>query len=173
MMNKVDVETLYLKDDGRIPNNPELPLILYRGSLEGLEDSCAEQFKKNNWTNSWKNGVFDYHHYHSNTHEVLGVVNGEASITFGGENGETVTVKKGDAVVIPAGVGHKKESSSSDFQVVGAYPNGREHDLYTGKPNERPDVLEEVQKVPFPETDPIFGGDGPLVEIWSNVNQMK
>lgn len=169
-MNKVDVETLYFKDNGNIPNNPDLPLILYRGSLVDLVDNCADQFKKNNWTNSWKNGVFDYHHYHSNTHEVLGVVSGEATITFGGEDGEKVTVKKGDAVVIPAGVGHKRESATSDFQVVGAYPNGRDHDMKTGDPNER-DALETIQRVPFPETDPIFGGDGPLIEVWSNVNR--
>ncbi|WP_377889871.1 cupin domain-containing protein [Alkalihalobacillus sp. R86527] len=163
-MNKADVETM------GIPNNPDLPLLLYRGSLVDFTNTCAEQFKKNNWTNSWKNGVFDYHHYHSNTHEVLGIVSGEATITFGGENGEKVTVRKGDAVVIPAGVGHKRESASSDFQVVGAYPNGRDHDMKTVDSNER-DALKAIQRVPFPETDPIFGGDGPLVEIWSNVNQ--
>ncbi|WP_347551034.1 cupin domain-containing protein [Pseudalkalibacillus hwajinpoensis] len=170
-MNKTNVEKLFFTDHGAIPNNPDLPLVLYRGILSGYIESCAEQFAINNWTNSWKNGVFDYHHYHSNTHEVLGIVGGTAVITFGGEQGEAVEVNKGDVVVIPAGVGHKKERGSADFKVVGAYPNGMDHDLKTGKPEERPKVIENIQNVPSPDKDPILGRNGPLIEIWSHVNR--
>lgn len=167
-MNKQNVETHYFSDNGRIPNN-DLPLVLYRKSLEDQIDSCAKLFKQNNWTNSWENGVFHYHHYHSNTHEVLGVISGTASITFGGENGETIEVEKGDVVVIPAGVGHKKEHGSNNFKVVGAYPNGMPHDLKTGKKEERPEVLENIQQVPLPSTDPLEGRNGYLIELWSNL----
>ncbi|WP_226658726.1 cupin domain-containing protein [Guptibacillus hwajinpoensis] len=163
-MDKEMVKTLYFDDDGKIPNNVFYPLTLYRGVLKNQD--AMDLFKKNNWTNAWENGVFPYHHYHSNTHEVLGIAKGEASITFGGEKGETIHVKEGDVVVIPAGVGHKREQASSEFLVVGAYPNGRQHDLKTGKRDERPTVLENIQHVPIPETDPVYGVDGPLIQSW-------
>ncbi|KMM39041.1 cupin domain-containing protein [Guptibacillus hwajinpoensis] len=168
-MNKLYTETFYFSDNGHIPNN-SLPLVLYRRSLEGRIDSCIKLFKQNKWSNSWENGVFPYHHYHSNTHEVLGVISGSASITFGGENGESVKVEKGDVVVIPAGVGHKKEQSSADFKVVGAYPNGMSHDLKTGEAEERPEVIENIQNVPLPSTDPLQGQNGHLVVLWSDLN---
>jgi len=164
-MKKEMINTLYFGDDGKIPNNAFYPLILYRAALEN--HNAMALFNKNNWTNAWQNGVFPYHHYHSNTHEVLGIVKGEASITFGGEKGETIRVEEGDVVVIPAGVGHKREQASSDFLVVGAYPDGRDHDLRTGEPNERPTVLENIQNVPVPEFDPVFGVDGPLKKSWT------
>ncbi|MDO6658491.1 cupin domain-containing protein [Anaerobacillus sp. 1_MG-2023] len=164
-MEKHQIKTITFEDDGNIPNNPFHPLILYPGALDH-PDNCMKIFKENNWTNAWENGVFSYHHYHSNSHEVLGVIKGEASITFGGENGKTVEVTVGDVVVIPAGVGHKKEASSTDFRVVGAYPAGMPHDLRTGKADERKDAIDNIKNVPLPATDPIFGVNGPLLDVW-------
>lgn len=74
-------ETFFFQDDGIIPNN-KLPLLIYRKVIDETGDSAAkffeERFAENNWKNSWRNGVYDYHHYHSNTHEVLGVYKGKA-----------------------------------------------------------------------------------------------
>ena len=71
-------------------------------------------------------------------------------------------------VVIPAGVGHCRESSGGGFSVIGAYPKGQEnYDLRTGEAGERPEVLENIRNVPLPETDPLFGGKGPLIGRWS------
>ncbi|MGA9288923.1 MAG: cupin domain-containing protein [Anaerobacillus sp.] len=167
-METNDVEKVYLLSDDEIPNNPALPLLFYHGGIRNRTASCANVFKENNWTNAWRNGVFDYHHYHSNTHEVLGIVSGTACILFGGENGRKLEVKKGDTVVIPAGVAHKKESSSEDFQVIGAYPNRMTPDLKTGKADERPVAQATIKNVPLPTTDPLQGRSGPLIEIWSN-----
>ena len=159
------------EDDGRIPNNPTLPLLVYPAALgeSGQHPSrCKELLARNGWGGSWVDGVFSYHHYHSTSHEVLCVVGGSARITFGGPEGETVEIRVGDAVVIPAGVGHKNEGSSPDFSVVGAYPRGQEHyDLRTGEEGERPEVLENIRSVPLPDTDPLFGKDGPLTGRWS------
>ncbi|MEJ7840252.1 MAG: cupin domain-containing protein [Rubrobacter sp.] len=167
----IDVREYRFEDDGRIPNNPDLPLLVYPQVLteDAREPSrCRVLLSKNGWGGAWINGVFPYHHYHSTSHEVLCVVGGGARITFGGSEGETVEVQAGDVVVIPAGVGHRNEGSGSDFSVVGAYPRGQEnYDLRTGEEGERPEVLENIRNVPMPETDPLFGGEGPLLGHWS------
>ena len=167
----IDVREYRFEDDGRIPNNPALPLLIYPQVLaeDAREPSrCRELLSENGWGGSWVNGVFPYHHYHSVSHEVLIVVGGSAEITFGGSEGETVRVEAGDAVVIPAGVGHCRESSGDSFSVVGAYPKGQEsYDLRTGEEGERPEVLENIRGVPLPETDPLFGEGGPLTKRWS------
>ena len=159
------------EDDGRIPNNPSLPLLVYPAALGEPERSpsrCKEKLAGNGWVGAWVNGVFPYHHYHSTSHEVLCVVGGSARIAFGGPEGAVVGVEAGDVVVIPAGVGHKNEGSSGDFSVIGAYPRGQQsYDLRTGEEGERPEVLENIRNVPLPEADPLHGRQGPLVESWS------
>jgi uncharacterized protein YjlB len=166
-MNEPKVQTFYLKDDGIMPNNPDLPVILYQGALKNQERQAEKIFNQHNWTNSWTNGVFDYHHYHSDTHEVLGVISGSAVLQLGGEQGQSVELQAGDVAVLPAGTAHKRLSSSSNFRIVGAYPNGMEYNLYTGKAGERTKALEEMKHVPVPGTDPVFGETGPLLEHWS------
>lgn len=165
-----DIQAHLFDDDGRIPNNPELPLLIYPDVLlkpAALPSECERLFGENGWGGSWRDGVFPYHHYHSTAHEVLGVVRGSARIAFGGEAGVTVEVGMGDVVVIPAGVGHRNIGSSSDFLVVGAYPRDQTWDLRTGEPGERPEVLENIAHVALPETDPVFGKEGPLLRYWA------
>lgn len=164
------VETHMFEDDGRIPNNPELPLLVYPGALSG-DDAPGSAFRElldeNGWGGAWRNGVFPYHHYHSTSHEVLGVVGGGARLTFGGPSGVKLEVEAGDVVVIPAGVGHKNEGSDAGFSVIGAYPRGQEsYDLRTGEEGERPEVLENIRGAALPERDPVFGEEGPLIEHW-------
>jgi uncharacterized protein YjlB len=166
---EVEVRAYFFEDDGRIPNNPELPLLVYAGALAGSDNTAGRLgrlLKENGWGGIWRNGVFSYHHYHSTAHEVLGVVGGEARITFGGERGETLEVAAGDVVVIPAGVGHRNAGSGAGFEVIGAYPAGQSWDLRTGDPEDRPGALENVRAVPLPRTDPLFGSGGPLRERW-------
>jgi uncharacterized protein YjlB len=171
MKEQIDVGEYWFEDDGGIPNNPTLPLLVYPQALaEDILDPsrCTELLSKNGWGGSWVDGVFPYHHYHSTSHEVLCVIGGSASITFGGPQGETIEVSAGDAVVIPAGVGHCNEGSDSEFSVVGAYPRGQEnYDLRTGEEGERPEVLENISNAALPESDPLFGDEGPLVRRWT------
>ncbi len=172
-MDKIgpEPEQHFFEDDGRIPNNPELPLLLYPKALDKPESEpsrCKELLGRNGWGGAWVDGVFSYHHFHSNAHEVLCVVGGSARLAFGGPDGETVEVEAGDVVVIPAGVGHKNEGSGRGFTVIGAYPRGQEgYDLRTGEESERSQVLENISSVALPEQDPLFGRDGPLLEHWS------
>ena len=168
---EAEVKELRFEDDGSIPNNPTLSLLVYPQALAEDErdpSRLKELLAQNGWGGAWVDGVFPYHHYHSNAHEVLCVVGGDARITFGGPEGERVEVRAGDVVVIPAGVGHCRESSGAGFSVVGAYPRGQEnYDLRTGEEGERPEVLENISTVPLPGTDPLFGEGGPLTQRWS------
>jgi uncharacterized protein YjlB len=157
-------------DDGSIPNNPRLPLLVYPGALSLPDDdpaaTCEAVFAANDWGGSWRNGIYPFPHYHSTAHEVLGICRGEASARFGGEVGIELTVRAGDVVVIPAGVGHQNLGSSPDLLVVGAYPRRQRFDLCRGRPEERPHALENIARVPLPAADPVYGADGPLVEHW-------
>ena len=50
---------------------------------------------------AWRNGVFPFHHYHSNAHEALGVYEGEVTVQFGGDGGVTLTARPDDMIVLP------------------------------------------------------------------------
>lgn len=160
------VHTLFLHDDGVIPNHPTLPVLIYQGVWADNPSSAEQKMNDHRWGNSWVNGVFDYHHYHSNAHEALAVISGSVQIILGGEHGQVVTLQAGDIVVLPAGTGHKRLHASLDFRIAGAYPAGMKYNTRTGGPNERPQALCEIQEVPLPDTDPVYGEDGPLLKLW-------
>ena len=165
----VEPEEFLFKDDGMFPNSA-LPLLLYRQAFtaeaEDLASVIEQRFAENDWTNSWRNGVYSFAHYHSTTHEALGVYCGSAILRLGGELGKNVAVHAGDVIVIPTGVAHRKVESSEDFGVVGAYPDGREWDLLRGRPGERPQADRNIAALPIPDNDPIYGLEGPLRQIW-------
>ena len=171
LLRAPNVETFILTDDGVFPNNRALPLLVYKKALNPDAPDLTSQvqaiFAENGWAGSWIDRIFDFHHYHSKSHEVLAVCNGRADVCFGGEHGITLTLAAGDVVVIPAGVAHKNRGSSSDFVVVGAYPRGQEN--YTtchGRREERPEADKNIVSTPVPESDPLYGPDGPLTERW-------
>lgn len=156
------------EDDGTIPNSV-FPLVIYKKAFpfaDYLDNVMEKAFARNNWTNSWRNGVYDYHHYHSISHEVLGIYKGSAELQLGGDNGEKVDVVEGDVIIIPAGTGHKMISSTDDFAVLGAYPDGMDYDLMTGADGDRPAADERIAKVPFPDNDPVLGERGGIMEFW-------
>ncbi|MFP4032695.1 MAG: cupin domain-containing protein [Desulfococcaceae bacterium] len=165
-----EMEAVLLKEDGDFPNNSELPLLLFPAAADLSDDDPArvfeERFSENGWGSSWRNGIFPYHHYHSTAHEVLGVYRGEAKVLFGGEDGEIRKVATGDVVVIPAGVAHKCLEWSSDLGVVGAYPGNQRPNLMQGKAGERPEADKNIAAVPLPESDPLYGPEGPLMDHW-------
>ena len=169
LINQFEVEAIQIHPSGNIPNS-ELPLLVYRRAVRLQSDDPAsvfeDLFKANGWTDSWRNGIYDYHHYHSTAHEVLGVYAGTASVNFGGEGGPITRVFAGDVIVIPAGVSHKNLGASPDFGVVGAYPKGQKVDMHYGKPNERAKADANISKLPLPERDPVQGGDGALFRFW-------
>ena len=126
------VETYRFADDGIVPNNPALPLVVYRGALPAAGDrasACERMFAEHGWPDSWRNGIYADHHYHSTAHEVLGIARGSARVRLGGEGGQTVELRAGDVVAIPVGIALKRESASADLLVIGAYPCGQRPNL--------------------------------------------
>jgi uncharacterized protein YjlB len=159
-------DTHHFADDGAIPNSP-LPVLIYHRVRDATSaPSCEALFTRNGWGGQWRSGIFDFHHFHSTAHEVLGIVAGRATVLLGGPAGEPFEVGAGDVLVLPAGTGHCRMSSTDDLLVVGAYPRGQEWDLRRGDPGEHDEVLANIAAVALPDTDPVLGAGGPLVELW-------
>jgi uncharacterized protein YjlB len=160
-MNR-DVETYTFEDDGLIPNS-KLPVLVYH---EVAPASWEELFADNNWAGAWRNGIYPFHHFHSTSHEVLGIARGSAEVVLGGPGGRRFSIRPGDVLVLPAGTGHCNAGGGADLLVIGAYPNGMSWDLRRGAAEEREEVLANVAAVPLPDADPVHGRAGPLVELW-------
>jgi uncharacterized protein YjlB len=163
------VEQFLLPDDGIFPNS-DLPVLLYRGVLK-LPKILAPAyirrlFRKNGWSNAWNYGIYEYNHYHSITHEVLGVHKGQTRLLLGGGKGVKVKIARGDVIIIPAGVAHRNLEKLSDVQCIGAYPGGSDYDINYGNVGERPQADRNIARVPVPTHDPVFGKKAGLVKFW-------
>jgi uncharacterized protein YjlB len=168
----VEPETFMFKDDGWVPNNPTLPLLVYKASIDivGVSDpeSLMERtFKANGWGYSmWRNGIYPYIHYHSMIHEALGIARDRARLRFGGTQGEEVDLSAGDVAVLPAGTGHQNLWSTADLSVIGAYPPQGTYNLCRVSKAEHDEALRTIGGVPVPTSDPVLGAGGPLCRLW-------
>jgi uncharacterized protein YjlB len=151
-------------------NNDKFPVLLYKGVLKlpllFAGAAVRRLFRKNGWTNNWKDGIYTYHHYHSNTHEALAAISGSTTLELGGEKGALITFEKGDVVIIPAGVAHRNLGKEQDIICIGGYPEGKDYDMNYGCSAERPVADRKIASIPLPETDPVYGPGKGLVGIW-------
>jgi uncharacterized protein YjlB len=155
------LETWQAPPGTRIPNNPRFPVLVYRGA--GITDAGAakERFAEHGWGGAWVDGVFDFHHYHSTSHEALAVVAGRATLELGGPQGEAFEVEAGDVLVLPAGTGHRRARADAAFTVVGAYPAGQEdYDLLHGDDEAEVEAARERIAALGPPPDDPIGGSG-------------
>lgn len=163
--------TFRFRDDGIIPNHPRWPLISYRHPvlLPTDVDPAAvfeDLFRLNGWERSWRGEIYDYVHYHSQIHEVLGVARGKVKVRFGGNRGRLCYGKAGDVFILPAGTGHQCLGASKDFLAVGAYPaKGTYDECTSSKDHDR--AVKTVIKVARPPKDPVYGAKGPLLDLWA------
>ena len=166
----MDPEPYIFRNDGEIPNNPMLPVLFYKAAVTSPDKATyfENTFQMNGWGGTWRNVIFDYHHFHPNAHEALGIASGRARIQLGGRNGRVFEVEEGDMLILPAGTGHINLDSSGDFVVVGAYPAGQENYDICKSLEESPEAPERIEKVALPKSDPLFGEDGPLTTLWQN-----
>ncbi|PWU01062.1 MAG: hypothetical protein C5B51_23770 [Terriglobia bacterium] len=51
---------------------------------------CIFFIKASGWTGIWADTIYDYTHFHSNAHEVLGVAEGKVTLRLGGDEGSLV-----------------------------------------------------------------------------------
>jgi uncharacterized protein YjlB len=166
-----DIEplTFVFADDGLVPNNP-MPFLVYKAAVDVAnahpEKTIEGLFGAHGWGEMWRNGVYDFLHYHATVHEALGVARGHARVRFGGDQGREFDIAAGDVAILPAGTGHQCISSSADFCVVGAYPPGPPMDLVRPTKEAHAKALKTIPQVKVPMTDPVRGADGPLVELW-------
>lgn len=159
-------------DDGSVPNNPRLPVLLYRGVIDVMatrdpESEVERMFSANGWGRDlWRDGIYPYTHYHSMIHEALGIARGRARVRLGGPQGKDVEVAAGDVAVLPAGTGHQRLEGSSELCVIGAYPPEGTFNLCRGAKGEHDEALRTISQVPVPASDPVYGAAGPLLSLW-------
>jgi uncharacterized protein YjlB len=167
--------TQRFSDDGIVPNNTRWPLVVYRGAVcfpNGFEPGAAMDalFEANGWGRSWRDTIYDFVHYHSRVHEVLGVARGRATVEFGGVKGRRLRLKAGDVAILPAGTGHRLIDASSNFLVVGAYPQTGTYDECTDT-RDRQKAAKNIARVKKPQSDPVYGRAGGLMKLWHSARK--
>ncbi len=161
------LETLNFKPNGLVPNS-RFPVLIHRAAVTAgagvdLADAIEATFRRHDWLNNWRElGVYDYYHFHSTTHEALGMARGRITLRLGGagEGGAVVTLTAGDILVLPAGTSHTRLENSPDSQMVGGYPDGRDWDLIRDEKVTEAEARAAVKLIgslPIPARDPATG----------------
>lgn len=152
-----------------MPNSP-LPLIFAEAAIQGPGDPDAVKalLRRHGWQGTWLYTIYDFWHYHTTGHEVLACVAGEAEVGFGGDTGLRRPMRPGDAVIIPAGVGHRRFSASRDFAVVGAYPPGQDGTVVRAGEKPLDAAAAEIATLALPDYDPIDGRRPGRLAAWSS-----
>ena len=151
----------HFKDDGIVPNHSRWPVIVYRRAIRLPPEYDPATvvdavFAANDWGRSWRDTIYDFVHYHSQVHEVLGVAQGRARVECGGIKGRILSLTAGDVVILPAGTGHRLIDASKNFRVVGAYPPDGAYDECTDT-RDREEAKKRIAKVRKPRKDAVHG----------------
>jgi uncharacterized protein YjlB len=145
------------------------PLLIYHSAFQKPSASQVESHLSSVGVvaPSWRYTMYSTSHFHSNTHEVLGVFAGSARLCFGGEeNPDRVepVVEQGDVIVVPAGVAHRLMEDRGDFTMVGSYPGGKSWDMCYGRDDEA-ERVKRIKDLGWFTEDPIYGKEGPALAV--------
>ena len=160
-MSTSTIEQHWSKPNGMLPNS-RFPLLVHRkGIAGGGHAAVAERFKSNGWSNNWRYpGIYTYPHFHSTTHECLGVAAGWMDVELFGRGGLQLRVEVGDVIVMPAGVSHRMIGQSDNIMMVGGYPDGRDWDTMREdhiSEDLRREAAKRIMMLPIPIRDPVTG----------------
>jgi uncharacterized protein YjlB len=61
------LESFILPEHYWVPNNPRLPVLLYRSAItaadcESMAKAFEAAFEENGWPPQWRDGIYDCHH---------------------------------------------------------------------------------------------------------------
>ena len=178
---KIIPEEHHFRPDGTVINS-RLPLLVYRNAVRAEQDGDLEKVVKatfllNDWSNNWTyRGVYPYPHFHSTSHEVLGIVRGKAALRLGGAAQPPMVFEAGDVILVPAGVSHtsfadnehRALGGTDDVLTVGGYFDGRDWDLMRDgeiSDAEMRAAVKRILSLPIPSKDPVHGQP---IEAWRN-----
>ena len=154
-----------------IPNSSAYPLLHYRGAYPPSTSASAVEAHLaalGAALPQWRYTMYRKCHFHSTAHEVLCVVQGQATLCFGGgENPARVELaaRAGDVLIVPAGVAHHLlEEGKEGFEMVGSYPPGQQWDMCYGEDGEEQKV-KGIEGVKWFDRDPLYGEKGPTVKV--------
>ncbi|KAL5366688.1 hypothetical protein BJX96DRAFT_180958 [Aspergillus floccosus] len=168
--------TFYLPPTLHSPGST-LPILHYRDDLPHprTEETASKFLTAHTWEKRGVWGAIDIRHFHPNTHECYGVFQGASTLLLGAAGGDgntaglKLTVYPGDVLVLPAGTAHSSVDSKDDYRYVGVYPRAcpRWRNEMGNYPIDLKALRKEIAQVPLPEADPVYGGNGPLCQLWS------
>ncbi|KIK40818.1 hypothetical protein CY34DRAFT_806815 [Suillus luteus UH-Slu-Lm8-n1] len=93
----------------------------------------------------WRYTMYSTTHFHSTTHEVLCIASGRARLCFG--------------------VGHRLlQDLDGGFEMIGSYPKGKDWDMCYGREDEKANI-EAIKNLAWFDRDPIYGDEGPALQV--------
>ncbi|KAL5002533.1 RmlC-like cupin domain-containing protein [Aspergillus recurvatus] len=171
--SEIQITTRQIPQWERIPNTSiqSKSLMIYHQAFDASAEELSKHLDKiGEVSPSWTYSMYPQTHFHSTSHEVLGVVSGSAKLCFGGEGNPDrfePEVSKGDLIIVPAGVGHRllseTDRSQGSFKMVGAYPRGKSWDMCYGRPGEE-ENRRNIESLEWFQADPLYGKDGPVLK---------
>jgi uncharacterized protein YjlB len=169
----IKVSQHYIPAWQRIPNTSiqNKPLLIYHSAFIASASQLSARLKEiNEVVPQWQYPMYRRGHFHSTSHEVLGVISGRAFLCFGGEQNPMRVqpwVQAGDLIVVPAGVAHQLlQDPDGDFSMLGSYPQGKHWDMCYGVESEdEAKITKAIAQQAWFDRDPLYGDDGPAIHV--------
>ena len=161
---------LMFADDGSIPNNPRLPFLVYRGAIDltgtpnrrsDREDLRPSRLGRDVAQRHLSLRALSFDDPRGARHRARprqGAVRRQ--------RGRGCSTSAGDVVVLPAGTGHQCLWAAPELWSSAPIRKSGKYDLCRGSKAEHANAVDTIPSVPLPDTDPVFGEDGPLTKLW-------